>query len=331
MKAIASQLCTWLLHPLWQYSPASQPNSTISVRGFWFARVRVLHPAACLATALLWWAGTTRLPAQAGSLDTTFNPGTGTDGTVRAAVVQPDGKIIIGGDFGYINGVSHQRVARLNADGSLDAGFTAGGEGAILALALQPDGKILLGGGGSFLSLNGVSVQSIARLNADGTLDAGFNQGAGANASVYAIAVQPDGKIILAGAFTTIRGVTRNRLSRLNPDGSLDTTFAPNGGADDLIYDVALQPDGGMIIGGRFLNYNGEARTRIARVHSNGSLDHSFNPGTGTDDSVESIAIQTDGGIVFGGSFGHYNGMLRSCLARVDAAGTLDNIRVYWG
>ncbi len=92
-------------------------------------------------------------------------------------------------------------------------------------MAVQADGKIVIGGG--FISVNGAPRKYIARLNTDGSVDTGFNIGRGANRPVTAVAVQTDGKIIIAGQFTIVNGVLRNRIARLNADGSVD------GGLDD--------------------------------------------------------------------------------------------------
>ena len=93
----------------------------------------------------------------------------------------------------------------------------------------------------------------IARLNADGTLDTGFNPNA--DGYVYSIALQADGKILIGGCFTTIGGVTRNRIARLNADGTLDTGFNPN--ANGHVYSIALQADGKILVGGDFTTIGG--------------------------------------------------------------------------
>ena len=133
----------------------------------------------------------------AGEVDASFNTSAGRIGFVFAVVVQPDGKILLGGMFDNINGIPRNSLARLNADGSLDATFNPGegvAGGFVLSLALQPDGKILAGG--LFSSINEIGRNNIARLNADGSVDETFNPGAGTNERVIAFAVQPDGKIV---------------------------------------------------------------------------------------------------------------------------------------
>ena len=120
---------------------------------------------------------------------------------VHAIVPQPDGRLLIGGSFYHVHGASGGKIARLNADGSLDSSFMNGQSGAdihVNAIALQPDGRILIGG--DFLTVNGVSRNHLARLNADGTLDATFPDVlAGSSGEVHAIVLQPDGRALIAG------------------------------------------------------------------------------------------------------------------------------------
>jgi len=191
-------------------------------------------------------------------------------GTVAAVAIQSDGKIVIGGVFGLFNGVTVNRIARLNSDGSLDTAFTTnagtGANGTVYAVAIQPDGKIIIGG--AFTILNGVTTNRIIKLNSDGSLDTAFttNAGTGANGNVYAVAIQSDGKIVIGGTFTAFNGLTVNRIARLNSDGSLDTAFTINtgSGASSIVYAVAVQSDGKIVIGGAFTILNGLVRTRLA-------------------------------------------------------------------
>jgi uncharacterized delta-60 repeat protein len=264
-----------------------------------------------------------------GELDLTFNAegvnyGVGADGTVRTTALQPDGKILIGGDFFFYNGISRDRIARLNSDGSLDTSFNPG-TGAntwVTTIALQPDGKILIGG--NFTSYNGTTRNRIARLNSDGSLDTSFNPGTGANNTVWTIALQPEGKILVGGAFTSYNGTPRNYITRLNSDGSLDTSFNPGTGTNDTVYTIALQPDGKILIGGQFTFYNGASTNRIARLNADGSLDTSFNSGTGANSTVWTIALQPDGKILLGGYFTSYNGTPVNYIFRVNTDGSLD-------
>ncbi|MCF8461640.1 MAG: T9SS type A sorting domain-containing protein [Flavobacteriales bacterium] len=260
-----------------------------------------------------------------GTLDNTFDTGTGASHLVKAILLQPDGKIIIAGWFTEYNGTPRNCIARLNADGSLDNTFDPGiGPNEVIQTALlQPDGKIIIAG--FFTEYAGTAKNYIARLNADGSLDSSFGLGTGANNRPEAIRLQPDGKIIIAGTFTEYDGIARNYIARIHADGSLDNSFDPGSGANSGIEDVMLQPDGKIIIGGWFTSYNGTGINRIARINSDGSLDNSFNVGTAADALVFCIALQTDGKIIIGGNFAFYNGTGRNRIARINSDGSLDN------
>ena len=262
-----------------------------------------------------------------GSLDATFNPGTGANEWVGNITLQTDGKIIIGGWFTSFNGTSRSGMARLNADGSLDETFNPGigVNNTVWTTAVQADGKIIIGG--FFTYYNGTPLNHIARLNADGSLDATFNPGTGASSTVYTTALQADGKIIIGGAFTSYNGTNRNRIARLNTDGSLDATFNPGRGArkrrafllKGYVQTTTIQADGKIIIGGEFNSYNGSYRNRIARLNADGSLDETFNPGTGVNNTVRTTALQADGKIIIGGYFTSYNGTTINRIARLNA------------
>jgi uncharacterized delta-60 repeat protein len=264
-----------------------------------------------------------------GALDTTFlNDVGGANGNVSDVAVQRDGRVLIGGSFTAVSGTSRNRIARLNWDGTLDVAFPNGLAGAnsdVSALALQPDGRILLGGG--FTTLNGTSRNRIARLNADGSLDTTFLNGlSGADGAVYSIALQPDGRVLIGGNFTTVNGTSRNRIARLNADGSLDTTFL-NGlsGATNRVNSIARQPDGRVLIGGGFTTFNGTSRNFIARLNADGSLDATFLNGlSGPNNWVEAIALQSDDRVLIGGHFTTVNGTSRNFIARLNADGSLD-------
>ena len=264
-----------------------------------------------------------------GTLDTTFGDGlAGPNSTVSAVVVQSDGKVLIVGGFNLVNGVARGCLARLNSDGSLDTGFAnglAGANGAIGSVAIQNDGKVLIGG--SFTTIHGVTCGNLARLNSDGSLDTTFGNGlAGADSSVFSVAIQSDGKVIIGGYFAMVNGVARGRIARLNSDGSLDAGFG-NGlvGANATVYSVAVQSDGKVMIGGSFTMVNGAARGCMARLNSDGTLDTGFGNGlAGADFSVQSMAVQSGGKVLIGGTFTTVNGVARGYLARLNSGGSLD-------
>jgi uncharacterized delta-60 repeat protein len=253
-----------------------------------------------------------------GALDPSFNPGSGANEVIRAVAMQPDGKILIGGDFSSYNLAKRNCITRLNADGTLDTSFGpgSGADNRVHSIAVQPDGRIIIGG--DFSSYNGTARNRIARLNADGTLDMSFDPGSGADESVTCVALQGDGKIVVGGVFTTYNGRERNHIARLNADGTLDTSFEPGTGASEGVFAMAFQGDGRILIGGDFTSYNGTSRHRFARLNADGSLDISFNPGSGVNGSVSSIAVQTDGKVLIGGNYSRYNGTVRRKIARVN-------------
>jgi uncharacterized delta-60 repeat protein len=259
-----------------------------------------------------------------GSLDDGFNRGVGANNTIRATLLQTDGKLIIAGDFTAYNNTPINRIARLNPDGSLDGDFTPGlgANNNVHAIGIQPDGKLIIGG--NFNLFDGIVRTRIARLNSDGSLDTSFDPGGGATSTINTIALQSDGKIIIGGGFTQFNGIPRNRIAGLNSDGSLDTSFDPGNGFDDAISTILSQPDEKLIIGGSFILYNGSARNRIARLNSDGTLDTSFDPGTGASGTVVSIALQSDGKVIIGGVFTAFDGIARSRVARLNSNGSLD-------
>jgi uncharacterized delta-60 repeat protein len=293
----------------------------------------------------------------AGELDPTFGTGgrvltdvSGTGGSddAQALVIQPDGKIVVagtsrGGDFA---------LARYNLDGSLDFSFGAGGR--VLtddvsgtgsfdqgrALALQADGKIVVAGRSGFDF-------ALARYNPDGSLDASFGVGGRVRTDftgtgtfeevANALAIQPDGKIVLAGTADEPGPPDFEfALARYNPDGSLDASFGVGGlvltdvnGADgfDDASGLAIQPDGKIVVAGT-LEVGGGSDFALARYNPDGSLDPSFGvggrvftdvSGTGRFTRAEALALQADGKMVVAGSSGS-----DFVLARYNPDGTVD-------
>lgn len=259
-----------------------------------------------------------RLNPITGARDTSFNAGT--NGDTYALVVQADGKILVGGGFSYVTGgVPRNGIARFNPNGTLDTGFDPNVNG-VDSIAVQPDGKILVGG--PFTSAGGVARQCLVRFNADGTLDAAFNVNVSSFSviSAQAITVQPDGKILVGGTFTSIGGVTRNYIARLNANGTLDTAFNPN--ANGGVRAITLQTDGKILVGGDFTNIGGAARTYLARLNADGTVDPSFNVNIGPAPRyVNALAVQNDGRIVIGGGFTSVGGQTRNYIARLTDTG----------
>lgn len=252
-----------------------------------------------------------------GSIDTTFNIGTGFDNYTDDIVIQPDGKILVSGQFQEYNGTVQKYITRLNSDGSVDSSFIPTEEffSSIYSIEIQSDGKIIACGD---------IVNSIIRLNSNGSTDTSFNVGVGFNNRIDETIIQSDGKIILGGYFTTFTGVSANRIIRLNTDGSRDTSFNIGTGFNGPVVSLSKQTDGKIIVGGYFTTYSGASTNYIIRLNTDGSKDTSFNIGTGFNNYVETTSIQSDGKIIVGGSFTSYSGVSTNYIVRLNSDGSLD-------
>ena len=261
-----------------------------------------------------------------GSNDSTFNPSDNflaidLFATDRCIGLQSDGKII----------VASARLKRLNTDGTLDPTFFNSESfipGEVRVIELQPDGKVVIGG--NFTEYYGIPRKSIARLNSDGTIDQTFQPGSGFDKSIFAIAIQPDGKIIVAGSFNTFNGDSIGSIIRLNDSGSIDTTFnsikLDSTSREPYVFDLKIQLDGKVLAGGHFTYKNSSGNTvyNLIRVDSNGALDSSFDIGPGTG-QVNSILIQPDQKILVAGGLSSMGGIqIPRGMSRIHPDGTLD-------
>ncbi|MEK7676192.1 MAG: immunoglobulin domain-containing protein [Verrucomicrobiota bacterium] len=246
-----------------------------------------------------------------GATDVGFKP----DRNASVFALQPDGKIVVA----YGSGVQ-----RLRSNGSSDLTFTYAevNLSGVSALAVQTDGWILAGG--FFTNVNKALRKSIARLNPDGSVETNFTAGGGVNYRVNCLALQDDGKILVGGEFASVGGLFRNNIARLNKDGSPDTSFNPGWGADGAVRAVAIQPDRKIVAGGSFSLLDLTPRSRVARLNADGSLDASFKPGSGANDDVLTVAVQSDGKILIGGKFTQLNGVDCLRVARLLTDGTVD-------
>jgi len=267
-----------------------------------------------------------------GSLDTDFLTGlSGADGSVYSVVVQSDGRVLVGGAFGSVNGVVRNRIARVGIDGTLDVSFSpgSGADGSVFSLAETFDGdsrKLYVGG--AFTLFQSVFHPGIVRLNDNGILDATFVN-SGVNGIVYAVAVYPTnsifaGKVLIGGLFTTVNGLPQTNIARLNIDGSLDTNFIAS--ADGIVRALAIQNDDAALLGGEFAHVNGAIANRLARLNTDGSVDAAFTStaAPGLNDTVNAIAVQADNRIVVVGQFLTANGLTRNHITRLLPSGAPD-------
>jgi uncharacterized delta-60 repeat protein len=259
-----------------------------------------------------------------GQMDETYQP-TVVGSRIFATAVQADGKTLIGGNFSSVGGESHNNIARLNADGSVDTSFQAEFDGQVLCIALRDDGKILVGG--DFLNVNGKKHSRIVQLKADGSLDdeGNFNPDANVDGEVISMMIQPDGSILIGGRFSTVNDFGRNNIARLTADGFFDDkeSFNQMPGTNGAVLSMALQSDGRIVIGGEFTEVNKDTRNFIARLMPDGSVDgdDTLNQGNGLNDAVSAVTVQADGKILIGGAFTTFNDKSCNHIARFEADG----------
>ena len=282
----------------------------------------VIHRSASIAARVLLTLIFSSLTIYAaGEVDTTFAAKITLSGSsaFRVAVPQPDGKVLVGGTFRSLGAYARAGIARLNTDGTIDVTFLApdifdsqfltGGE--VRAISVQSDGKILVGG--IFRGAGPTLINSILRLNADGSIDPSFSSPFGVSTTVNKILVLPDGDIVVGGAFIlNAPGGNRNHLARLDPDGSLDPTVYANTAS---IATAALQPDGKIITASTTAN-------ALRRLDANGSLDPTFNASTVT--SITDLHLLADGKFLLTGSFTLFDGAVVRGVARAFSNGRND-------
>ena len=284
-----------------------------------------------------------------GAIDATFQPLVGGESPfVRKVLSQPDGKVIVLGQFDTINGVAAPHLARLNSNGKLDLTFKPAHADYPSCMGLQSDGKLVLG-------MHAPS-PLVVRLNADGSNDETFTPPplpSGQFSQIRSLHVQPDDKILL----TTLAG----RILRLMPDGTVDATFHARAGAIEI---QALQRDGRILIlsyeanAPRRLNADGTADLSlkrgslgafmgeqsdgrlislaafqkppclVRRLSPDGVVDASFRAGEGGIDRypgyISDGLLLPDGEVLVSGLFDHVGEARRQDLARFNRDGTLD-------
>lgn len=336
-----------------------------------------------------------------GTLDATFGADGNSDGTpdgvvnldlgtssddAKAVAIQADGKIVVAGNSTPTGGSSNVVLARLDKNGKLDATFGAdgnadgtpdgvvqvsfgNGDDAVDAIAIQLDGKIVVAGDTTSNTGNGSQNMVVARLNIDGTPDKTFGADSGAdgtpdgvvsislddgNDEAKAVAIQADGRIVIAGNTVGADNTSNIVVARLNSDGTLDTTNFGVGNADgtqdgvvaislsngdDKAKAVALQADGKILVGGVTVAADNSSNVAVARLNSDGTADVSFGAGTadGTpdgsvslsfgagDDKLKGLLLQADGKILIAGSNTAADGSSNAVVARLNSNGALDS------
>ena len=322
--------------------------------------VRKLTLVAVACLAALAAAGGMARAAGPGSANPSFGQGgiatLPSDTRVFGEAFQSDGKLILVGQRGVKSGAT-LIVARLTGSGSLDGSFGGGvvagpqinssfGSGSIgHGVAVQRDGKIVVVGQATDTGGTGTFGMLIERFNSNGTLDSSFGSGGVAKAlaaqfgDAYAVAIQPDGKIIAVGSVNSPSGGTLVGVARLNSNGSLDSSFGSGGtsvlnlGDDSVALAVALQSDGKIVITGSQAPGLQVPNALIARLTPSGALDTSFN-GSGAyahqyaigaaNSSFNGVAVQSNGDIVAAGAATNGNTGADAIVARFTKSGGID-------
>ncbi len=270
-----------------------------------------------------------------GSIDTTFNTGTGFDNEVWSIAAAPDGSgdIYASGNFTTYDGASSVRIVRINSDGTRDTGFNVGtGITASVARDVIPldDGSNDVYVVGAFANYNGMAYDNLIRLNDDGTHDGSFNLGAGfniGNAFHAVLAGDGTGDLYVFGSFLQFQGATQGRLTRVNGDGTRDAGFNISLACDNNVEAMAATNDGSgdVYVAGGFTGCNSAANTNgMARYNSDGTIDTAF-PVSGVSD-VEFMRASpaADGDLYVVGNTLTFNGTGVFRLFRVNDDATVD-------
>jgi len=251
-----------------------------------------------------------------GSADASFIHPATVNLVYKKWAVDPLDRIIF---FGQSD-VSTDRYFRLNSAGNVDASFypNAGIFGTVSTIVRQSDGKFVVAG--SFTRMNGTLRPSFARINVDGTIDNSFDPGIGFDVIPRVMVLQSDGKLLVAGDFTSYNGTPKAGFARINSDGTLDTAFVP---LINSVYDISIQGDSKLLVSGGFVTVNGVTRERVARLNSDGTLDTTFTAVISSGTVYAAVQLD-DGKYLVGGSFTGVDGFNRSNLVRLNNNGTID-------
>lgn len=252
-----------------------------------------------------------------------FKYGIGSNGSIYSLLEQPDGKILVVGDFTCFNGLSQYLVTRLNVDGSIDKNFNVNRTN-ISNLAkhlfypnyLDRDSDYF---DRSFPGENDKYYYERYETSMSSTVT-GFGE-----SKILCILLQPDGKILLGGDFKNFNQSNNNYLVRLNSDGSLDTSFNIGLTLNAKVNSIAIQYDGKILVGGDFNVEDGIGKNYLVRINSDGTIDNSFDCGLGPNEPVRKILVLSNSRILISGDFYRINNIDCGRVAKLDYTGKLDS------
>lgn len=267
-----------------------------------------------------------------GSINTSFNVGTGFNDTVEKIEVLANGKIVAGGRFTQYSGQSYNCIIQLNIDGSVDTSFNIGtgfNDTIPHVLDIIKDGDTLLVGG-AYTSYNGTPANDIVRLLSNGDIDTSFNVGTGFNGPVFSIGLQSTGKIIVGGDFTNFNGVDLHygNIVRLNSDGSYSNSFGY--GLDNIVITIFVQPNDKIIVGGFFDKYYTSLvdfveSQKLIKFIATTNIDTNFYLGNNYDDGIYAITSYNGNDYLFIGGemnyppFNHFGKLVNEALIPISA------------
>jgi hypothetical protein len=241
-----------------------------------------------------------------------------------------DSAYIYGSFTGY-NSTAYGRIVKLLPNGDVDTSFNTGtgfnnNSFGFQSITKQADGKLVVTG--NFTSFNGTARNRIARLNTDGSLDTSLVVGTGFNNITSGVEVDSQGRIVVCGSYSSYSGVSANRIIRLLSGGTVDTSFVYGTAFNNVTNSVVINSDDSMYVGGYFSTYSGITSNRIIKLTAGGTVDTSFNVGTGLNSNTSNQPVglisDGDGGVYVFGYFTTYSGITANRLTKLLPTGQID-------
>ena len=234
-----------------------------------------------------------------------------TEGKVEAIARTPDGGIVFGGEFSFVNGVPRANIARLQPDGTLDQMWNPGADGGIFALAVGPDGSIYAGG--YFHRIGGQDRQFLAKLQGSGTGPADPTWNPNPNSLVHSLAVDVEGNVYVGGQFGFLGKAARRALAKLSGSGSGDADPIWDPSPDGFPISIAPDNAGSVFISGNFYHVGELVRHYLAKISAaTGVVDANWNP----DPQYITASLVAANGSLFVGGF----------VSRVNPPGAGENV-----
>ena len=263
-----------------------------------------------------------------GSVDPSFNAGTGANGEIKTIEILPDQRILVGGQFTSFNAAAGTYgLALLDQNGAVDPGFTSGfaADGfsvGVTCLESIPGGKIMVGG--YFTKYASQTAGRYAMITTAGALSGPSPRPAGADSHVFDIDLLANGKMLICGFFDTVDGHESACVARLLSTGAVDTSFGTGTNLGSVAYSVEGQDDGAVIIGGSFSNYFGLGQRYLGRLTSTGLPDGSYLGNTGPNLNVYGLTLDGQGRLIIAGQFSQFQGAAMTGIGRLASDGTRD-------